>query len=64
MAYAILGNIFIIYIINPSVSKVSITFNFVSWFCIIYLIGIFIRLHGEQMEFLTRYIGMKCVVSL
>lgn len=34
-----LGIGFLIYTIIPSVPKMSIIFNYVSWFCIIYLIG-------------------------
>ena len=59
----LLGIVLLIYTTIPSVSKMSITFNYVSWFCIIYLIGAFIRLYGDQIAFLTRHIGMKCVVS-
>ena len=42
----LLGIVLVIYTIIPSVPKMSITFNYVSWFCIIYLIGAFIRLYG------------------
>ena len=41
----------------------SITLNYVSWFCIIYLIGAFIRLYGDQIAFLTRHIGVKYTAS-
>ena len=33
----LLGIVLVIYTIIPSVPKMSITFNYVSWFCIIYL---------------------------
>lgn len=59
----LLGIVLLIYTMIPSVPKMSITFNYVSWFCIIYLIGAFIRLYGERITFLTKHIGVKCVVS-
>ena len=55
--------VLLIYTIILSAPKMSITFNYVSWFCIIYLIGAFIRLYGNQITFLTKHIGVKCVVS-
>ena len=59
----LLGIVLVIYTIIPSVPKMSITINYVSWFCIIYLIGAFIRLYGDQITFLTRHIGVKCIAS-
>ena len=59
----LLGIVLVIYTIIPSVPKMSITFNYVSWFCIIYLIGAFIRLYGDQITFLARHIGVKCIAS-
>ena len=58
----LLGVLLLIYTVIPSIPKMSITLNYVSWFCIIYLIGAFIRLHGSEMPFLMNRVGMKCAI--
>lgn len=49
-----------IYVLIPSIPKMSITFNYVTWFCVIYFIGAFIRVYENEIVFLKKYIGIKC----
>lgn len=58
----LLGIILMIYTIIPSIPKMSITFNYVTWFCIIYLIGAFIRLYADEISFLSSKVGIKCLI--
>lgn len=60
----LLGTILLIYTIIPSIPKMSITFNYVSWFCVIYLIGAFIRVYGKEISFISNHVGIKCIVCL
>lgn len=58
----LLGLVVFIYTLIPTMPKMSVTFNYVTWFCIIYLIGAFIRMYEEEITFLTHNIGMKCAI--
>ena len=51
-----------IYVLVPSIPKMSITFNYVTWFCVVYFIGAFIRIYEQEILFLKSRIGSKCFV--
>lgn len=59
----LLGIVLIIYTIIPSVPKMSITFNYVSWFCIIYLIGVLVSAVFAFIWFKNLKIGYSRVIN-
>ncbi|MDD6000144.1 MAG: hypothetical protein PUC55_10665 [Lachnospiraceae bacterium] len=59
----LLGIVLLIYTMIPSVSKMSITFNYVSWFCIIYLVGMLVPAVFAFIWFKNLKIGYSRVIN-
>ena len=60
----LLGIVLLIYTMIPSVSKMSITFNYVSWFCIIYLVGMLVPAVFAFIWFKNLKIGYSRVINI
>ena len=59
---ALIGLLLLIYTIAPTIPRVDVTLNYVSWFVVIYVIGTYLRLN--EIPLLEKHTGWKLLTVL
>lgn len=59
---ALIGLLLLIYTIAPTIPGVDVSFNYVSWFVVIYVIGAYLRLY--EIPLLEKHTGWKLLAVL
>ena len=60
--FALIVLLLLVYTILPTIPTVSVTFNYVSWFIVCYIIGAFLRLY--DVKAITDHVGLKLFLAL
>ena len=53
-----------VYVVLPSFAKAEVTFNYVTWFSILYIIAAYLRLYPQSWFESSRITGMIALVCL
>lgn len=60
----LIGLCMFIYTILPSFAKANVSFNYVTWFCILYIIAAYIRMYPKDFFFRTKLWGTLAAISV
>ncbi len=59
MHLAAVAVLLLIYTVMGTIPFTSVNFNYVTWFCVVYIIGAYIRFYGGSFRFLNRRTGLR-----
>lgn len=60
----LVGLLIFIYVILGSIPYITVSINYVSWFCVLYLIASYLRLYQDSICVLQKRLGLKLCMSL